>query len=166
MQYPRGTRYSQGTHWVLTGHSALLSGTPTVLCFRRVLMRQWALPRYYCTGYSAPRCYPGGVRRGGGGGGGGRRTGAFAQRLCASSSAAGRVRVQVDKRCCSVEVAPARKVRETRIATVRLPDEPRRDSTRHLRRDLGARQAGVGVGRAENVVDCTRMRNQACTNTP
>jgi hypothetical protein len=90
-----------------------------------------------------------------------RRTGASAQRLCGSESAAGWMRVEVD--FAGAQVAPARKDGIRVTATVRLSDCLRRGFARRLRRDLGgSRRAGVGVGSAENVIDCTRMPKRAC----
>ncbi len=52
------TGYSRGTHWVLTRHSALLSGTPTAFCLRRVLMRQWGTTAVLLHGVLHPTVYP------------------------------------------------------------------------------------------------------------
>jgi hypothetical protein len=89
-----------------------------------------------------------------------------AQRLCNRVSGAGRVEVEVDlARIAGVEEAAARAGYVRFTLTVRLPDGRRRALTRRLRQDLGVpRRAGVGVGRAENVIGCTRMSKRACAS--
>jgi hypothetical protein len=90
-----------------------------------------------------------------------------AQRLCRSDSVAGRVGVEVDfAGIAGVEEAAARAVSVGLLLAVSLPDGHRRGSTRRLHRDLEVpRRADVGVGRAENVIACTRMRNRAWAST-
>ena len=90
------------------------------------------------------------------------RTGAEAQRLRVRGSGAVRVGVVVDdlRGAAKEQEAAARvEVLRHRPTTVRLREGLRCGLARRGVGDLGgARRTGGGVGRAENVAGCTRMR--------
>jgi hypothetical protein len=94
-----------------------------------------------------------------------RRRTESAQRLGVNERGAGRVGVEVDfAGIAAVEEAAARAGNVRFTCTVRLPDGRRRGLTCRSNEDLGVpRRAGIGVGRAENVLGCTRTR--ACAST-
>ncbi len=97
----------------------------------------------------------------------GRRTGDFAHRLRVSESGAGPDGVVVDFAAADGIKAAARAGSERLNAAVSTPDGHRRGFTRHHVADLGgARRTGIGVGGAENVRVCIRMRMRACASAP